>query len=181
MTGKHLTEQAVWHLLEGVPDPEVPVLSVLDLGVVRHVNVEHTAAGDTVRVTITPTYTGCPAMDTIASDIRSMLTAEGVEQVDIRMQLTPPWTTDWLSEAGKRKLEAYGIAPPVEPSGDVNALFGEPLVVPCPQCKSTHTVLVSQFGSTACKALYKCNDCLEPFDHFKCLKPPAPRVAHSTP
>ncbi len=171
-----LTEQAVWHLLEAVPDPEVPVLSVLDLGVVRAVHVQPAAEGDTVEVTITPTYTGCPAMDTIAADIRKALVAEGARQVDIRMQLTPPWTTDWLSEAGKRKLEEYGIAPPVEPSGDLNALFGEQPRVRCPQCKSYDTVLVSQFGSTACKALYKCNACLEPFDHFKCLKPPAPSL-----
>ncbi|HEY0978760.1 MAG TPA: 1,2-phenylacetyl-CoA epoxidase subunit PaaD [Flavobacteriales bacterium] len=167
-----LTEQAVWHLLEDVPDPEVPVLSVLDLGVVRAVKLP---AEGQVEVTITPTYTGCPAMDTIAADIRSKLLSEGATQVDIRMQLTPPWTTDWLSDAGKRKLEAYGIAPPVESSGDVNALFGEVVVVHCPQCKSRNTVLVSQFGSTACKALYKCNDCLEPFDYFKCLKPPVRR------
>ena len=169
-----LTEQSIWQHLEAVSDPEVPVLSVLDLGVVRAVAVE----ADAVRITITPTYTGCPAMDTIAADIRTKLLEEGARSVDVRLQLTPPWTTDWLSEAGKRKLEDYGIAPPVEPSGDVNALFGAQPLVRCPQCKSMDTVLVSQFGSTACKALYKCKNCQEPFDHFKCLKPPAPRVLH---
>lgn len=142
------------------------MLSVVDLGVVREVRVE----GEKVHVTITPTYSGCPAMNTMAMDIRLKLLAEGFKSVHINMQLSPAWNTDWLSEEGKRKLEEYGIAPPVEPDGDIHALFGRDTQVRCPLCKSENTKLVSQFGSTACKAFYQCNDCLEPFDYFKCLK-----------
>ncbi len=160
------TEEQIWQYLEDVSDPEVPVLSVVDLGVVRAVQVE----GNTVQVTITPTYSGCPAMDTISADIKQKLKNEGFEHVSINMQLSPAWTTDWMSEEGKQKLEAYGIAPPVEPSSDINALFGKETTVRCPLCKSENTKLVSQFGSTACKALHQCNDCLEPFDYFKCLR-----------
>lgn len=160
------TIERIWQSLEDVSDPEVPVLSVIDLGVVRNVKVD----GEKVQVTITPTYSGCPAMNTIASDIKRRLLADGFKEVSIEMQLSPAWTTDWLSEAGKTKLEAYGIAPPVESTGDIHALFGKEVTVRCPQCKSNNTKLISQFGSTACKALYQCNDCLEPFDYFKCLK-----------
>lgn len=160
------TIERIWQSLEDVSDPEVPVLSVIDLGVVRNVKVD----GEKVQVTITPTYSGCPAMNTIASDIKRRLLADGFKEVSIEMQLSPAWTTDWLSEAGKTKLEAYGIAPPVEPTGDIHTLFGKEVTVRCPQCKSNNTKLISQFGSTACKALYQCNDCLEPFDYFKCLK-----------
>jgi ring-1,2-phenylacetyl-CoA epoxidase subunit PaaD len=158
--------EKIWDLLETVSDPEVPVLSIVDLGIVRQVEV----GDEEVVITITPTYSGCPAMNTIENDIREKLEEFGVERFDVKMQLSPAWTTDWLSENGKRKLEEYGIAPPVDPVGDPNALFGKEVIVRCPQCKSTNTKLVSQFGSTACKALYKCNDCLEPFDYFKCLK-----------
>jgi ring-1,2-phenylacetyl-CoA epoxidase subunit PaaD len=160
------TAAQIWQYLEDVSDPEVPVLSVIDLGVVRDVKVK----GDKVQVTITPTYSGCPAMNTIAADIRLRLLAEGFKEVVIDMQLSPAWTTDWLSEAGKAKLEAYGIAPPVASTSDINALFGKDITVRCPLCKSENTKLISQFGSTACKALYQCKDCLEPFDYFKCLK-----------
>ena len=160
-------EQKIWQYLEEVSDPEIPVLSVIDLGVVRDVQV---SSDEEVHVTITPTYSGCPAMNTIATDVRFRLLAEGFKKVHINMQLSPAWTTDWLSEEGKRKLEEYGIAPPVEPAGDIHALFGRDTSVSCPQCKSANTKLVSQFGSTACKAMYQCNDCLEPFDYFKCLK-----------
>jgi ring-1,2-phenylacetyl-CoA epoxidase subunit PaaD len=160
------TEDQIWQYLEDVSDPEVPVLSVVDLGVVRAVRVE----GDTVQVTLTPTYSGCPAMDTISADVKQRLLQEGFKEVAIDMQLSPAWTTDWMSEEGKIKLEAYGIAPPVEPTSDINALFGKDTTVRCPLCKSENTKLVSQFGSTACKALYQCNECLEPFDYFKCLR-----------
>jgi ring-1,2-phenylacetyl-CoA epoxidase subunit PaaD len=160
------TTYEIYHLLEDVSDPEIPVLSILDLGIVRDVQVQD----DKVRVTITPTYSGCPAMNTIATEIRLKLLAEGFTDITIDTQLSPAWTTDWLSEAGKAKLEDYGIAPPVEPTGDVNVLFGKDVTVRCPQCKSENTKLISQFGSTACKAFYQCNDCLEPFDYFKCLK-----------
>lgn len=157
----------VWQLLEEVSDPEVPVLSILDLGIVRGVWVDDDGQ---VHVTITPTYSGCPAMNTIATEIRLRLLAEGLTQVHIHNQLSPAWTTDWMSQAGRQKLEDYGIAPPVDgtATGHVLNLFGADTAVRCPLCKSTHTHLVSQFGSTACKAHYQCDDCLEPFDYFKC-------------
>ena len=160
------TEEHIWQLLEEVSDPEVPVLSILDLGIVRGVQVQNGA----VAVTITPTYSGCPAMNTIATDIRLRLLAEGINQLTIHNQLSPAWTTDWMSAAGRAKLEAYGIAPPVDgtATGHVLNLFGEDTAVRCPLCKSARTHLVSQFGSTACKAFYQCDECREPFDYFKC-------------
>jgi len=160
------TEEKVWELLEDVFDPEIPVLSVVDLGVVRDIQVNE----DEVQVTITPTYSGCPAMGVISTEIRLKLLGEGFPNVKIEMQLSPAWTSDWLSEEGMLKLEEYGIAPPVEPTGNVNQLFGKDIAVRCPLCKSEDTKLVSQFGSTSCKALYQCNTCLEPFDYFKCLR-----------
>lgn len=160
------TEAHIWQLLEEVSDPEVPVLSILDLGIVRAVMVE----GEHITVTITPTYSGCPAMSAIATDIRLRLLAEGYKQLTIKNQISPAWTTDWMSPAGRAKLEAYGIAPPIDgtATGHMLNLFGEDTAVRCPLCKSAHTHLVSQFGSTACKALYQCDDCREPFDYFKC-------------
>ena len=158
--------EKIWQLLEDVCDPEVPVLSVLDLGVVRNVEVND----DRVTITITPTYSGCPAMSTISMDIRLKLLGEGYKNIQINTVLTPAWTTDWMSEAGKQKLETYGIAPPVQPLNSMNELFAKDVVVKCPLCKSENTLLISQFGSTACKALYQCQDCKEPFDYFKCLK-----------
>ena len=161
------TEARIWALLAEVCDPEVPVLSILDLGIVRAVAV----AGEQVSITITPTYSGCPAMGTIATDIRLRLLAEGYAQVQIRNQLSPAWTTDWLSAAGRQKLEAYGIAAPVPgtaATGHVLQLFGQATAVRCPLCQSSNTLLINQFGSTACKALYQCQDCREPFDYFKC-------------
>ncbi|HPF90271.1 MAG TPA: phenylacetate-CoA oxygenase subunit PaaJ [Flavobacteriales bacterium] len=152
-------------LLQNVKDPEIPVISVLELGVVRHVDV---GTDGKVVVTITPTYTGCPAMDVMAADIKKELVEHGIASVEVKQVLSPAWTTDWITDDGKRKLKEYGIAPP-EKTGDIRALKGEALVVPCPQCGSTNTVMVSVFGSTACKALWKCKDCLEPFDQFKCL------------
>ena len=160
------TEEQIWLLLEEVCDPEVPVLSVLDLGIVRSVRVQ----GELVTVSITPTYSGCPAMSTIATDIRLRLLAEGITQLTIHHQLSPAWTTDWMTPAGRAKLAAYGIAPPVDgtATGYLLNLFGQDTAVRCPLCQSESTHLVSQFGSTACKALYQCNDCREPFDYFKC-------------
>lgn len=152
---------AIWSILETVMDPEVPVLSVVDLGVIRAIAKD----GQQITVTITPTYTGCPAMDMIAMQIRMALMAAGYEPI-IKTILSPAWTTDWMTEKGKQQLKAYGIAPPVGKS--IDAAYLEELVVPCPQCQSTHTVLISQFGSTACKALFKCEECKEPFDYFKC-------------
>ncbi len=155
----------IWTWLNEVSDPEIPVLSVLDLGVVRKVEVEN----EMVSITITPTYSGCPAMQTIEADIIELLKTKGVEQVNVSLVLAPAWTTDWISEEGKQKLFEYGIAPPVD-EVDKSVLFGEHPVIKCPNCHSINTRMVSQFGSTACKAHYQCNDCLEPFDYFKCLK-----------
>ena len=161
MVNNTIATNAIWKILETVKDPEVPVLSVVDLGVIRAVAVEE----QQVTVTITPTYTGCPAMDMISMHIKMALNAEGYQTI-IQTVLSPAWTTDWMTENGKQQLKAYGIAPPMGKSFDQAYL--DNLIVPCPQCNSTHTVLVSQFGSTACKALYKCEECKEPFDYFKC-------------
>ncbi len=155
----------VWDILKQVSDPEIPVLTVVDLGVVRE--VEEKAGGLTVK--ITPTYSGCPAMNEIEANIREALRKEGYTNVEVETVLSPPWTTDWMTDTGKQKLEEYGIAPPEGSSADKTVLFGEAKKVKCPHCKSRNTTMVSQFGSTACKALYKCEDCKEPFDYFKCL------------
>lgn len=152
----------IWKLLETVSDPEVPVLSVLDLGIVRNVIIHHDPAGDEVEVVITPTYTGCPAMDMIAMQVKLTLAEHGYTKTRISYVLAPAWTTDWMSDAGKEKLKAYGIAPPYHDRQEQ-----EPEVI-CPQCNSANTALISYFGSTACKSLYRCLDCSEPFDYFKC-------------
>ncbi|UTW44334.1 phenylacetate-CoA oxygenase subunit PaaJ [bacterium SCSIO 12696] len=156
---------AIWNLLDKVHDPEVPVLSLWDLGVLRNVEKQ----GNKITVTLTPTYSGCPAINTMAEDVQTALSSAGYNEVDIRNQLAPAWTTDWLSPQGRRKLREYGIAPPQHASSDKASLLTEEPVVPCPQCDSTNTVKISEFGSTACKALYKCKSCQEPFDYFKCL------------
>lgn len=158
-----VTEKEIWELLEQVSDPEVPVLTIVDLGVVRDVELN----GNHCTVTITPTYSGCPAMKYIEKGIEEVL--HDKVDLEIHTKLSPAWTTDWLSEEGKNKLRDYGIAPP-ENEVDKSVLFAEPAVVPCPLCHSRNTRMVSQFGSTACKAHYQCNDCLEPFDYFKCLR-----------
>lgn len=160
-----VTKERIWELMEEVFDPEVPVLTVVDLGVVREVNLEN----NTWNVVITPTYSGCPAMKRIEDDIIDKLKENGIENVSVELVLSPAWTTDWLSEAGRRKLKEYGIAPPVA-EVDKSVLFAEQPVVPCPKCNSKNTKMISQFGSTACKAHYQCEDCMEPFDYFKCLK-----------
>ncbi|WP_091233508.1 1,2-phenylacetyl-CoA epoxidase subunit PaaD [Microbacterium sp. 3J1] len=157
-----------WRIAAAVPDPEVPVLTIADLGVLRGVEVD----GDVVRVHITPTYSGCPAMDTIRDDIILALTAAGFPLVEVRTVLSPAWTTDWMSDAGRQKLAAYGIAPPTGRSasgsrGSTRSPIRIALSVRCPRCGSVDTREVSHFGSTSCKALYECRACLEPFDHFK--------------
>lgn len=161
-------EKKVWQILEGVPDPEIPVLSVVDLGIIRQVK-HNTGEENSIEVVITPTYSGCPAMDMIAINIRMALLENGFKQIKITTTLSPAWTTDWLSEEGKQKLKAYGIAPP-NPAQQVchNELFAPHEAVQCPQCNSWRTYRVSEFGSTACKAFYQCRDCKEPFDYFKC-------------
>lgn len=165
-TSVALDKDAVRALLEDVRDPEIPILTIADLGVLRDVSV-----GDdgSVTVVITPTYSGCPAMQTIADDIRAALARARCTQVRIETRLAPAWTTDWLSAAARAKLLEVGIAPPLEPTSDKRVLGGHPQGVACPRCRSHDTELVSEFGSTACKALYRCRSCLEPFDYFKCL------------
>lgn len=146
-------------LLEQVADPEIPVISISELGILRDVATDQ----DTVVVTITPTYSGCPAMHEISNEIKKVLHLSGIEKVNVKLLLSPPWTTDWMSQSGKDKLREYGIAPPIEKGQS------EQGHVKCPQCGASETTKVSEFGSTACKALYKCQTCLEPFDYFKCL------------
>jgi ring-1,2-phenylacetyl-CoA epoxidase subunit PaaD len=164
-TQEKISAEKVWSILQTVTDPEVPVLTIIDLGIVRDVLIK----GDKVEVIITPTYSGCPAMDVISMNIRMALMQEGITNLSIQQALSPAWTTDWMTETGKQKLKAYGIAPPqykqavCEPE-----LFAKEEAIQCPLCNSYNTRLVSQFGSTACKALYQCNECKEPFDYFKC-------------
>lgn len=158
-------QQSVWNWLADVRDPEVPVLSILDLGIVRDVRVKEDGE---LTVVITPTYSGCPAMDVIGMNIRMALAGRGFSKVTIEMQLSPAWTTDWMTEEGRKKLTEYGIAPPLRISGSETALFEEEGIVPCPRCGHADTRLVSRYGATACKAMYQCNHCHEPFEHFKC-------------
>jgi len=152
-------------ILEEVKDPEIPVLSVLDMGVVRSAVIDE----GFVYVKITPTYSGCPAMDVIADDIKSALANAGYNS-KVELVLSPAWTTDWITEKGRKALSKFGIAPPLNAVADKEALLDKKRIVKCTLCGSTNTQVVSQFGSTACKALFKCEDCLEPFDYFKCLK-----------
>ena len=161
----NISIQKIWRLLEDVVDPEVPVLTVIDLGIIREVKINE----NEVEVIITPTYSGCPAMDMISMNIKLALIEHGYTDVKVTSVLSPAWTTDWMSEAGKQKLKEYGIAPP-NPKQQVcdENLFAPHEAVQCPHCNSWHTRRISEFGSTACKALYQCNDCKEPFDYFKC-------------
>ena len=160
---KHSVQQ-VWEWLEAVPDPEIPVLSVIDLGIVRRV----TALSDGVEVEVAPTYSGCPATEVIEKSIVDSLLDRGVGNVVLKRVLSPPWTTAWITDGGREKLRAYGIAPPAD---DVSkrAMLGSMKPLACPRCGATTTSLVSEFGSTPCKASYKCDDCLEPFEYFKCI------------
>jgi ring-1,2-phenylacetyl-CoA epoxidase subunit PaaD len=162
---ENITISNIRKILDQVVDPEVPVLSVNDLGIVREIRME----GDRIEVRITPTYSGCPAFDEISMNIRMKLLEHGFKNVHLTRVLSPAWTTSWMSEAGKAKLKEYGIAPP-NPKQQVceDALFAPHEAVQCPHCSSYHTTRISEFGSTACKALYKCEDCKEPFDYFKC-------------
>ncbi len=155
-------KEQIMEILSNVMDPEIPVLSIASLGILREVNV----LGDTIEVVVTPTYSGCPAMDMIREDIRSLLSANGFHEVRIRTVLAPAWTTDWMTPEAKEKLVAFGIAAPVHTKQCSHGDLQDP--VECPQCKSSHTSLLSEFSSTACKALYRCDDCLEAFDYFKC-------------
>ncbi|WND04162.1 phenylacetate-CoA oxygenase subunit PaaJ [Temperatibacter marinus] len=157
----------IWKRLETVMDPEVPALSVLDLGIVRDVRITHEGH---VQVDVTPTYSGCPATELIHTIIQAAIETSGYPQVAINSVLSPAWTTDWITEEGRAKLKDYGIAAPVGMASSGKAvLFGASPIVECPQCDSNHTECVSEFGSTACKSMYRCKDCLEPFEYFKCI------------
>ena len=158
--------QHIWDTLCEVQDPEVPALSVVDLGIIRNIKILEDRS---VIVDVTPTYTGCPATQLINSFIRIAIEASGYEDVNIKTVLSPPWTTEWISDEGRQKLKEYGIAPPVGKPEKRGALFGVAAEVNCPRCQSEKTERISEFGSTACKALYKCGSCLEPFEYFKCL------------
>jgi ring-1,2-phenylacetyl-CoA epoxidase subunit PaaD len=165
----HDRERQVWDVLESVPDPEMPVLSVVDLGIVRHVRWCAGNDGQSrLHVGITPTYSGCPATEVIRHSIETALDQEGYTDAVLEEVLSPPWTSDWLTQEGRRKLEAFGIAPPEKSVSSPRHLFRAP-VVACPRCASRATERVSEFGSTPCKAHYRCTSCLEPFDYFKCL------------
>lgn len=164
--------EEVWRWLGEVPDPEIPVISLTDLGIIRDVAWD----GDTLVVAVTPTYSGCPATTVINLDIESALKARGIDKLRLERRLSPAWTSDWISAEGRDKLRAYGIAPPIDGTAAdgrlmarANRLAGSNLAVACPRCGSTRTEKVSQFGSTPCKASYRCRDCLEPFDYFKCI------------
>jgi len=162
-----LTADAAWRALEGVPDPEVPVISVVELGIVRGLEVTEAGA---VTVTITPTYSGCPAMFEIEKDVRAALEAAGASSVEVRTVLSPAWTTDWIPESAREKLRKYGIAPPGKAdSGALVTLTRARPPVPCPWCGSSATELRSEFGSTACKAIHVCTSCRQPFDEFKAI------------
>ena len=159
-----ITEEQLWHILKEVKDPEVPVLSIIDLGIVRDVKVEN----EKISIIITPTYSGCPAMDVISMDIRLKLIEKGYRNVVIQQQLSPAWTTDWMTSEGKEKLKAFGIAPPNPKQQFCTSEMFREEAIECPRCLSYHTEVISQFSSTACKAMYRCLDCKEAFDYFKC-------------
>lgn len=165
--------ETVMAWLSEVPDPEIPVISITELGIVRKVRHQ----GETLVVTVTPTYSGCPAVSMINLDIEAKLLEKGIADFRIEQQLSPPWTTDFLSAEARERLREYGIAPPIDGTAADGRLMaranrlagGSNLVIACPRCGSGKTERVSQFGSTPCKASYRCRDCLEPFDYFKCI------------
>ena len=164
---RHLMNiEVIKKILEHVTDPEIPVVSISELGILRDVSYDE--KNQKITVHITPTYTGCPAMDMITVNIKSALQEHGYDNVEVVSLLEPTWTTDWITEEGRQKLMTYGITPPAEKTTDHSFITGVRPKVQCPVCKSFHTEMISRFGSTACKSLYKCLDCLEPFDYFKC-------------
>ena len=158
-----VTAEQVFEWLREVRDPEIPVLTITDLGIVRDVVVS-----DHVKVALTPTYSGCPATEVIEQSVINALQDQGLENIEIERTLSPPWTTDWISDEGREKLRKYGIAPPEKAAGK-RALLSSQRAIACPRCDSQETELVSEFGSTACKASYRCTSCLEPFEYFKCI------------
>lgn len=164
--------EQVWNWLGQIPDPEIPVISVVDLGIVRGVRWEERVGREELVVTVTPTYSGCPAVSAIMRAIENELSAKGVTEFRLERRLSPAWTTEWISAAGRRQLQEYGIAPPVrfaEAATPPGRRGRRAVAVECPRCGSTETTRVSEFGSTPCKAQYRCEECLEPFDYFKCI------------
>ncbi len=159
------TLEDIKKVISEIPDPEIPVISIKELGVLRNIFYEE----DSLKVVITPTYSGCPAMDRFQKDITEKLELLEVKNYEIKMQFDPAWTTDWITDLAKEKLRNYGIAPPAHKTKDKNVLLGKKQSIECPRCKTKETELVSQFSSTACKAMYRCTSCLEPFEYFKCL------------
>lgn len=160
------TKEDIRVLLSEIPDPEIPVITIIELGVIRDIEISDDKS---ITLKITPTYSGCPAMKQIEDDVRKKLTENGFVNITINTIFSPPWTTDWITPEAKEKLRIYGIAPPEHSTEDKSWLTGKIKSIACPRCKSQNTKLISQFGSTACKALYQCQDCLEPFDYFKCI------------
>ena len=160
VTATNISTLTIREVLETISDPEIPVLSIIDMGIIRDVIIKE----DQIEIIITPTYSGCPAMDMISMQIKMTLLEKGYKNILVKSVLAPAWSTDWMSENGKKKLQAYGIAPPVYNTNRLTPEGG----IECPQCHSHHTKLLSEFGSTACKALFQCSDCKEPFDYFKC-------------
>jgi ring-1,2-phenylacetyl-CoA epoxidase subunit PaaD len=162
--GNYISEHKIWDLLSQIPDPDIPVISITELGIVRQVIVDDFRK---ITVVITPSYSGCPAMSVFKEEIKNKLLENGATSVDLKIELSPPWTTDWLSDVTKNKLKKYGIAPPEEHSSDVIGLFSNKKVT-CPHCNQNETKLTSQFGSTPCKSLWFCSHCQQPFEYFKC-------------
>lgn len=158
-------EQAVWSIVGQVPDPEIPVLTLADLGIIRSVSIDEAS----ITIGIAPTYSGCPATEFIEESVIAELQQNGFKNIRTERVLSPAWTTDWISQEGRRKLHQYGIVPPDKAAESKRALFHQGLQIACPRCSSNQTSKVSEFGSTPCKSTYKCDDCLEPFEYFKCL------------
>lgn len=160
-----MTTDSIWSILAEVPDPEIPALNIVEMGIVRDVRKE----GDVWVVDITPTYSGCPAMKAIEDDVREVLEELKLSAYEVRTVISPPWTTDWMTEEAREKLRLEGIAPPLHSTADKLSIMGRTREILCPRCSSAETNMISQFGSTACKALYVCGSCKEPFDYFKCI------------
>ncbi|MCA9991787.1 MAG: phenylacetate-CoA oxygenase subunit PaaJ [Ardenticatenaceae bacterium] len=158
-----ITTEQVWQALEAVKDPEIPVVSVVEMGIVRQVNVDH----DHVRVQMTPTFSGCPALQVMRDEIEAEVRRVGAAEVTVETILSPPWSTDWITEEARQKLRAFGLAPPPRHGGNLAVTFFE--VVACPYCDSNNTSVKNTFGSTLCRAIYYCNDCQQPFEQFKAL------------
>ncbi|MCA9988980.1 MAG: phenylacetate-CoA oxygenase subunit PaaJ [Anaerolineales bacterium] len=156
-----LTEAAAWKILEDVTDPEIPVVSLIEMGIIRAVRVD----GEQITVKMTPTFSGCPALTVMIEDIERALRAAGAPAVEVKTVLSPPWSSDWITESGRAKLKAFGLAPPPQHGGNMVVTFFEP--VACPRCDSTHTTIRNSFGPTLCRAIYYCEDCQEPFEQFK--------------